>query len=369
MMMSRTLWVGFLITSAVLLAGCGEAPAPEGEAARPLRVIRMGELTDINRRAFPGRAAALQEVNLSFRVGGPLTTYPVKVGDKVDVGDVVAQIDPNDFQVTVRNVQGELERAGAELVLAEKEYQRAVEANAKNSQLISESELDRRLSGRDRSRANVKALEATLQAARDELDYSTLRAPFKGTIVNTYVENFETVRAEQPIVRLLDNTRVEFKFSIPETLITLLATVRNINVRFDAFPDLVIAAEIEEVGTEASQVTRTYPVTLIMDQPEGAEILPGMAGRASGEAVDPSTPDEPILIVPVDALFSPEAGGSSFVWVVDESQQVVSRREVSARRLLSGGMEIESGLEVGELVAVAGVHFLEEGQAVRPVFD
>jgi RND family efflux transporter MFP subunit len=244
-----------------------------------------------------------------------------------------------------------------------------VEANAKNSQLISESELDRRLSGRDRSRANVKALEATLQAARDELDYSTLRAPFKGTIVNTYVENFETVRAEQPIVRLLDNTRVEFKFSIPETLITLLATVRNINVRFDAFPDLVIAAEIEEVGTEASQVTRTYPGTLIMDQSEGAEILPGMAGRASGEAVDPSTPDEPILIVPVDALFSPEAGGSSFVWVVDESQQVVSRREVSARRLLSGGMEIESGLEVGELVAVAGVHFLEEGQAVRPVFD
>lgn len=323
-----------------LLAGCGEAPAPVSEVTRDLRVIRLGDVSEFTQRAFPGRAAALQEVNLAFRVGGPLIARPVKVGDKVDVGDVVAQIDPNDFEVARRTAQGELDRAKAELKLAEVEYQRALDANAINPQLISRSELDRRLSGRDRSRADVDSLTAAVQAARDELGYASLKAPFRGTIVSTYVENFETVQSKQPIVRILDTTRIEFKIDVPETLISQLPTVQDIMVRFDAFPDLEIPGEVKEVGGEASETTRTYPVTLIMDQPAGREVLPGMAGTATGRAVAPTETVTETLTVPVNAVFSPEAGGTSYVWVVDEARQSVVRRQVSVGRLVTGGMEI-----------------------------
>ncbi len=226
--------------AALLIISCGQVPEPTPDVVRPLRVMKLGDLTNLSGRSFPGRAAALQEVDLSFRVDGPLITFPVKVGDEVAAGDVVARIDPRDFEISALTVEGELERANAERVLATREYKRAQDAEAKNPDLISESELDRRLGARDRARANVKALEAALQAANDELAYSHLRAPFPGTVVNTYVENFETVRSEQPIVRVVDTTRIEFTINIPETLISILSTVRNIRVSFDAFPDVEV---------------------------------------------------------------------------------------------------------------------------------
>lgn len=354
--------------AALLLSSCAEPPKPAENTVRELRVIRVGDASDISARAFPGRAAALQEVNLSFRVGGPLISLPVKVGDKVAAGQVIARIDPNDFEVIARNVSGELGRAQAELSLAEKEYQRAVTANAKNPELISASELDRRLSGRDRARADVKALEASLQAADDNVGYASLEAPFPGTVVNTYVENFETVREKQSIARVVDNTRVKFRFNLPETLITLLPTVQNLRVTFDAFPDLEIPAELDEVGSEASEVTRTYPVTLLMNQPDGTEILPGMAGRVMGTAVADTATDA-TLVVPESALFTREAGGPSLIWVVDPDSGSVSQREIVIRRLVATGVEVASGVQRGELIATAGVHFLEEGQLVTPLFD
>ena len=71
--------------------------------------------------------------------------------------------------------------------------------------------------------------------------------------------------------------------SIPESQSSLAPHVRNVKVRFDAFPGLGVPATIKEIGTEADKTTRSYPVRVIMDQPEGNRILPGMAGRASGE--------------------------------------------------------------------------------------
>ena len=351
-----------------LLLGCSQPPVPDDTSVRPLRVMQIGAAERLSGRSFPGRAAAFQEVNLSFRVGGPLLTFPAKVGDKVQTGDVLARLDPRDYEITVLSVQGELERAQAELILAEREYQRAVAAEAKSPDLISESELDRRLGSRDRSKANVNALGAALQAANDELAYTKLVAPFDGTVVTTFAENFEDVRFKQPILRLLDTTRLEFTISIPETLITLLPAVGNISVIFDAFPDVQVLAQIEEVGSEASESTRTYPVTLIMDQPKDIEILSGMAGKASGQVASGDTDDTPVT-VPVTAVFSPDADGSSNVWIIDDATSTVTRRKVETGRLVAGGIEINSGLNNGELIAVAGTNFLTEGQQVRPIFD
>jgi RND family efflux transporter MFP subunit len=357
-----------ILCTLLLTAGCAEPQVQEQDPVRPLRVMRVGDLAEFSGRSFPGRAAAYQEVNLSFRVGGPLITFPAKVGDKVATGDVLARIDPRDFEVNLLNVQGELERAQADFVLAEREYQRAVEAEKKNADLISESELDRRLGARDRSRANVNALQAALQSATDELSYTHLIAPFSGTVVSNYVENFEDVGLKQPVLRLLDTTRLEFTINIPETLISMLDSVTGIRVTFDAFPDISVPADIEEIGSEASESTRTYPVTLIMDQPEGEIILPGMAGKAIGLS-NQSNVDSQRVVIPVTAVFSDQSEGASNVWVLDEAAMTVSRREVQVGRLIAAGIEIESGLDNGETIAIAGTHFLAEGQQVRPAFD
>jgi RND family efflux transporter MFP subunit len=300
-------------------------------------------------------------VDLAFRVSGPLVARPVNIGDELDAGDLVARIDPRDFEVSLRNVQAQLREAEAALALAEEQHARGREADERGA--LSAIELTRLREAENKARATVNALEASVDAAQDALDDTDLVAPFAGTIVATYVENFQNVRADQQIARLLDKTRIEFVVNIPETMISLAPQVGGIRVRFDAFPDLELSAEVKEIGTEASTTTRTFPVTLIMDQPEGVTILPGMAGRANGEGGPPEAGAE--IVVPVSAVFSPTEGGA-FVWVIDESSNTVRRRDVEIDTLSSAGYVIAGGLEAGEVIATAGVHFLEEGQEVRP---
>jgi multidrug efflux pump subunit AcrA (membrane-fusion protein) len=150
---------------------------------------------------------------------------------------------------------------------------------------------------------------------------------------------------------------------IPEQLISLVPLVQNLRCRFDPFPDLEIPAAVKEIGTEASETTRTYPVTLIMDQPEDVRILPGMTGEATGRAVLPDQPDVSAFEIPTTALFTTD-GDATFVWLIDEASMVVTRREVSIDRTTPHGILV-SGVDAGELIATAGVHYLREGQKVR----
>ena len=354
-----------LICIVLLLTACGAEQTQVESEPRPVRAMKVGDIAGFSGRTFPGRAMATQEVDLSFRVNGPLISLPIKVGDVVSEGDVVARIDPRDYEVQLRNIEGQLERAKANRTRAQGDYDRVLNIQKEDVGAVSEAAVDRTREALELAIADIAALEASVDSAKDALAYTFLKAPFDGKIVATYVENFETVQPRERILRMLDNDRIEFVFNLSETLISLTPLIRDIEVRFDAFADVGISAEIHEVGSEASQTTRTYPITLIMDQPEGVEILPGMAGKVSGTVRPADGMDSTDVIVPVTAVFA-DAGDKSYVWVIDAGENTVKRREISVDKLVSNGIVVQSGLEPGELIATAGVHFLVEGQPVRP---
>jgi RND family efflux transporter MFP subunit len=336
----------------LLLSACSKPP-PEPDVVRPVRAVRAGDVSTLDGRWFPGKAQATQEVNLSFRVSGPLVEFPVIVGDRVTQGQVLARIDPRDFQVKLRNADAQLREAKAVLVLREDEYTRAQTAHERGG--ISDIELSRQLAERDRSRATVASNEAAVDAAEDALEYTNLKTPFDGIVVATFVENFEDVLAKQQILRVLDDSRIEMVIDIPEQLI------------FDPFPGRDVPAEVKEIGTEASRTTRTYPITLIMDQPQDFKILPGMTGRARGRARAPGADATEGLEVPVSAVASAD-GQTGHVWVIDEATGTVAKRPITVVELTAAGIRVQ-GVEPGELVATAGVHYLTEGQQVRILAD
>lgn len=358
-----------LLALATAFTGCGGDEPPEADLVRPIRVMKVGDVEALGARSFPGRAQAAQEVDLSFRVAGPLVARAVKVGDEVQEGDLIARMDPRDFEVRVREAEGTLQRALATEQRARADLERNLGIQREDAGAISQAAIDRSKEALDLARADIAALEAALDGAKDDLNDTQLQAPFDGTIVSTFVENFEFVQARQPIVRLLDKERIEFVVNIPETLISMVDYVEGIEVEFDAFRGVRIPAEISEVGTEASETTRTFPVTVIMDQPEGVRILPGMAGRGTAQVRHPDNAGQPEIIIPVTSVISREIEGSSYVWVVDESTNTVSRREVEIETLISSGLVVKAGLEAGEVIATAGVHFLTEGQQVRPAIQ
>jgi RND family efflux transporter MFP subunit len=350
------------------LSGCGESE-PERTVIRPVRATKVADVGGLQRRGFPGRAQATQTVDLAFRVNGPLITFPVNVGDEVTEGDVVARIDPRDFEVNLRNVRSQLAESKARLDRTEKSLRRQLSILQEDPGATSDAAVDRAREQRDRAAANVDSLTASVRSANDQLDDSNLGAPFDGVVVATFVENFENVRANQPIVRILDQSHVEMVVNVPENLITLVPLVQSVTMQFDAFPGREFKGTVKEIGTEASQTTRTFPVTLIMEQPEDALVLPGMAGGARVDEMNESEQRaRKGLGVPISAVFTPDAETRSHIWVVKPTEGdlgVLERRPVVTGDLTRLGVFITEGLSAGEMVVTAGVHSVQEGQTVR----
>ena len=347
----------------VAITACEREEQAAPQIVRPVHAMRVGDFSTFLERTFVGRAAAQNEVNLSFRVAGPLVVRPVNVGDKVKKGDLVAALDRATFQADVDRLKEEVLRAEAELERAVLELNRQKELLAKG--WVTRSKVETVSAIEAAARAATDAARSALERAELDLSYTTLTAPFDGVVVNTFVENFEFAQAQQPILRVLDASNIEFTIFVPEGLISYAPYVTEIGVRFDAFPEVEIAAQIKEIGREASQATRTYPVTLAMAQPEAVEILPGMAGEANIKSQPPETAERGGIEVPATAVFTGGDASKSYVWVVNEADKTLSRREVELDGLSRFGARVAAGLKPGEWIVTKGVNSVKAGQTIR----
>jgi RND family efflux transporter MFP subunit len=341
----HALW--FLAGFGLTIACSSEEPV--SEIVRPVISITVADAEGFRASTLPGRAKAAQEANLAFEVSGKLIDRPVDVGSKVRRGQVVAALDPRDFQ-------NALDQAAAIQTQAKAFRDRLVEA-AKTGAVAAQDVTD--------ATARADAADAEVRIRRKALEDATLLAPFDGIVSATYVENFQNVLPKQAVVRLVDTARIEMEVSVPESLIGLVPVAYDITVEFDAYPDRKIPATVTEIGNEASRATRTYPVTVTLDPPEDLEIKPGMAGKVTGSAdVSPESAAAGIEI-PLSSLFTPpdEPEKQSFVWIVDPDALQVTRRPVTVQHLTSWGARV-LGLQPGERVVTVGVHHLREGQTV-----
>ncbi len=403
-----------VMLTVVLIAGCQQQTA-EPEPIRPVRTVKIGDLQAIGGREFPGRASAKVEVDLSFQVSGPLVSLPVDVGSTAKKGELIAAIDPRDFETALATQQGNLDRAKSNLLAMERgarpeeieqlkaalaeaqaSYEQANAEHERNAKLVesgvvTKSDFDISLARKKRTaaevtnaqealnigtagarpedleakRSEIRALEAAVVAASNQLDDATLSAPFDGEVAARYVDNFQTVQAKQPIVRLLDLSKIEVEIQVPESLIGLVPQVKKVACRFDAFPDREFFGTVTKIGQEASQTTRTYPVTVEFAQPDDVRILPGMAATLRNHPEEGDGESAADVIVPVGSIFTSTDGPQSYVWVVDTQSNKVARRAVTTGDLTPVGMRVTEGINVGEVVVTSGVNTLREGQEVK----
>jgi len=359
-----------LIAAMLTLVACGKKEVTEKDKVKPVKAIQVGEEQAFGGRWFPGQAKAAEEANLAFRVPGTLQEFPVKLGDEVRKGDLLARLDPRNFQVAQNDADANLRKARAGLELAESEFARVDRVWQKDPGAVSKSMVAVRKAELDKAGAQVESAQSALDNARDNLSYTYLRAPYTGTVVEKFVENFEDVQAKEQIVRVVDTRNIEFRVQIPETLMRHTDKVKQAGalVVFDAFPDVEVPARIKEIGKEASKTTRTYPVTLIMKQPRDFKVLPGMAGKARGnQEATLQVAREVGLVgfeIPVSATFAGEGDKKTYVWVIDPQTKKTSRREVDVINLTEKGAMV-SGLKSGEWIATAGANILVQDQQVR----
>lgn len=346
------------------------------EVVRPVRTVSLiGGGGEKVKRYF-GTVQGSRRVDLSFRVSGPLQQVRVEKGASVKKGDLLAAIDPRDFQTQLKQAQSAQAQAQAQYNDASANFKRY--DNLYKQRIIAAATHDAHKAQLEVTRSALRSAEARTAAAMNALKDVELHAPFDGIIANRMVENFQDVMAKQPVITLQDVTTLDIVFGLPDNDVLLAplpvsadlkALVKDterlsMEAQFDAIPSRSFPVRLKEFAAQADPRTNTYPVTVTLPQPDDVRILPGMAATVTVSFSAGGARTEGHYLVPATAVLN-EGGENNFLWRYEDGQ--VRRVPVRLGGPHNGGMLEVSGpdLRDGDRIVAAGVHFLREGQKVR----
>jgi multidrug efflux system membrane fusion protein len=360
--LARLLFAGLFLAGLLAACGGGEEQAVE-EVVRPVRTVQVFSRGGARTRSFSGTARAGVESRLSFKVAGTVRRVAVEVGDRVSAGKLLAELDPEDYDLQVQDFRATLTRYEAEARNAKGHYERVQRLYENKTASLNDLEAAR--AQYEAGAAAVRSTQKKLELAQLQLDYTRLEAPTDGAIAAVNVEENENVQPGQVVVLLTAGARPEVQVSLPEILISDVRQGDPVEVRFDAIPGETFDARVTEVGVTSVGGSPTYPVTVRLGRDDKG-VRPGMAAEvafrfeSSGSAAR--------FLVPPVAVAEDRKG--RFVYVAEPApgeahRAVVERREVTVGELTADGIEILEGLQDGDRVITAGVSKIHEGMTVE----
>lgn len=347
------------------LSGCDTQPKERvGETKQPVQVVQLQQHQKQQLQQFTGRVSSAKSAAIAFRVPGLIHEILVQPGQAVSKGQVLARLDPHDYQVTVRELKARLSEAKSAHKLAAIEFDRVKQAV--NDDAMSTVSLDRAKSGFERSKAQVDVTKQNLQRAQDLLRYSELKAPFDGVIATNNFEAFEQVipGASVMTIQTLDNLEVEI--DVPENLIAYFEKGQMAQVSWHGFNEPLMASVIEK-ETLPDLIKQTYKVTYKIDSIAGlAEpILPGKSVTLT--AAFQSNDDT--YCVPYSSVLGNEGG--HFVFRVETDQNDHSNRvqsvDVNVEGFQAEKICVSGPLDSVDQIVVAGGSYLLTGDEVGQV--
>jgi multidrug efflux system membrane fusion protein len=344
-----------LAASVLALAGCGQqAAAPKAEEIRPVRVMTVGAASAARGFEYAGEVRPRHETRLSFRVGGKITERLVEVGSVVRAGQPVARLDAQDLVLAVASAKAQVASLQAERDLAAADLKRYTDLRAKN--FISQAEYDRRASTLTTAEARLEAVQAQYRQAANQAAYTTLAADTAGVITSIEAEAGQVVTAGQTVAKLARPGEKEISIAVPESQRDLVEGAKEFAVTLNALPGRAWKGRLREFSPMADAATRTYAARITVLE-AGSEMDLGMSARVSVAGAVAAAGVE----LPLSAIYS--RGDTPNVWVVTGNTPrlvPVKVRGLSGERVL-----IESGLNPGDVVVIAGANLIREGQQVR----
>lgn len=336
------------------LVSCSQPPVKE-QGPRP---VKLAEVTSLNvvEKSFSGVVSPDQFSDLAFKMSGPLISLKVDEGQKVRTGQVVAEIDPQDFK-------WEYEAKKASFQTAEAQLQRAAKLLSK--QAISKQEYE----STEAAHSNA---QAAFEYAQNQLEQTKLRAPFDGFIQKKYVENYQKVQAGQGIVCLINPSKLQIQYTMPETNITYFSTPYTIYVEFDNYRGVKFKAKVKEY-VEASPDGSGVPVYLYIDDAgfnlSKYKVAVGFSCRVILN-IESGSFNEGAVLIPLSAIVAGESDTNKYVFAYNSQTQKVERRKIVEKELLGkDNVVVTEGLKAGDQVVSAGATRLVDGQQVKVLTD
>jgi len=400
-----------------LLTACSRQAPVHPEEARPVKTLVVTAPGATYSRIFPGKVEASRSAELSFPVAGLVTALPVKEGQHVTKGQVIARLRDDEFQARRKAAQGQLDQAQAaldalrlgerpeermrreaqlraaeaklantkteferfarllpsgsvsraEYELSETAYHVAQEERQAAVQLVEKGTASRK-EDIEAQEAQVRTLQARLAEADIQLRDSILRAPYAGVIGRRLIEEDQVAAPNKPVVQFQNAGEIDIVADVPEAAMAVgfgPANVVRIDAAFSNAPGVQFPVRVKEIAQVADPVTQTFAVRFTMKAPRRPTVLPGMTATVDVTYRQAGAAGKRML-VPVSAVVNET--GEQMVWIVGPDQ-TVRCRTVRIGNIKDGQVEILSGLRPGERVAVAGAPFLREGMKVRNLGD
>ncbi|MDL2323421.1 efflux RND transporter periplasmic adaptor subunit, partial [Bacteroidales bacterium OttesenSCG-928-A17] len=300
---------------------------------------------EVKTTSFPGKVKAASEVNLSFRISGPITKINVTEGQFIKKGQVVAEMDSRDYAI-------QLSATEAEYAQIKAETERIIQLHGKQS--VSDNDYDKATTG-------LQQITAKYDAAKNAMADTKLTAPFDGYIQKRYIERAEVIGEGMPVFSMISADLPEVEINIPAGEFVNRDRFSSYTCLFDVFPGQIFPLELISISGKAN-ANQLYTMRFRLKKDNNLRMpSPGM----SAMVIIAYQPEENQNIsVPTTAIRDTENG--TMVWVYDEITQTVKERKVIVLQILNDGKVIISqGLSAGEKVVTAGVHSLSDGEKVK----
>jgi membrane fusion protein, multidrug efflux system len=345
----------FAIFGIILFAmsGCGGNKTAEDQPTLVRSVVV--KLNSFDQTAnYAGEVKGRYESQLAFQVGGRIVRRNVELGNRVNTGDVLMEIDPKDVQQAVAITSAQVYSAQSQLILAEN--------NLKRYRTLFEQGAVSRAQYEQYEASHAAALAATRQAAAqntqgaNQLGYTALRANNDGVISSITAEAGQVVGAGQSVLTLVQDGEREVEIDVPENRYKDILNAKEIKISFWALPDQVVSGSVREISPIADKTSRTYKVRISLKNPP-PELNLGMTASVSTAL----NGQQNSTYIPLSAIY--QTGAKPSVWVVTNNS--ASLRTVTLGAFGDGTAQVISGLKNNEVIITAGVHKIKEGQKVR----
>ena len=369
----RTRWWFWLLGGAIILAGVYFAYRlpipwllPQVETTR-VQVLTPTQASTV--LTATGYTYARSRAAVGAKIIGRVVELSVDEGDTIAAGDIIAVLDSEDLEASVNLAEASLNEARARLADAEREFAR--QADLVEDQLTSRALYDAAFTQREVALAQMGTAEARLNAAQAQLDYTVVRAPIDGVVIERNIEvgemvapgGFTSQQSTGSIIRIADPTSLEVEADINESYIARLQLGQRASIRVDAVPDFDYSGSLRQIVPTADRQRAVVQVKVSIDNRD-ARLVPDMSctvtfleeGVDEAELVQP-----PKLLVPEEAV--QYSGGAAFLFQVDEG--LLRRVRVTLGEASDGRVEVLEGVRGGETIVSRAVNSLEDGQRVR----
>jgi len=316
------------------------------EYVKLVKTVEVEELNAISQKHFPSVVEEAAEVNLAFRVAGPIAKMLVREGDYVEEGQLVAEMDPRDYEVQQSAAQ-------SQVMQLRSEYERVAELRKRNAVSVNDYE---------KMKAGKEMAEQKLKNANDQLSDTKLYAPFSGYITKVNFKDGEMVNHGTVIATMVDVSLLKVEIKVPASFYILRDSIHNVECTQEDIVGKVYPLELYANNVKANN-NGLYTLYFYHRPEPGCLLSSGMNVNVS---VEFSAPEATRLIIPINAIAHNDEGGDC-VWVLAEDSTVTKRMIKADDQVKYGQVKIIEGLNEGETIVVGGLHLLREGEKVRVV--